>query len=469
MKRNYHSQIHDVVNMRPSSIITIRQYRLITYYLILGHVSELYSSVLAEPEHLELANKLLSVGKHSDALPHFQEAIKDDPNNYLAYFKRATVYLAIDRPKSALEDLNKSLELNKDFVPALSQRASLYAKMGSLDAAHLDYERLLKLEPSKIEKMRDEIMNVKDLIENYRYDVTLSPQSSIDRNYASSECGSKVVGTNDEAKKASHVVNGMIDEYMLNPCKTKIWFVIELCEKVQPSRIEIANYELFSSTFKDFIVYFSDVYPASDWKLLGQYTASDSRVLQAFDLKQVGFGKYIRIELLSHYGNEHYCPISEVKVYGTSMVEDYEINESPDKLSNNNNDAIKTAKPRRRTSAYRVYRNMMTEGPTCGLLKIDKPQSKGNIVNNKKEAPNTPLPTQQPVVNRTSPLKPSVFVDLSNKVKALEASLKIQREEMERRLNQRLDKFTSEQRSFSFTFASIVIAYLVYKLMLDLL
>lgn len=469
--------------MRPPTIDISRLYshphQAIFQYLLLSHAFTLIGLVLAGPENLELANKLLGSGKYSDALPQFHEAIKDDPNNYLTYFKRATVYLALNSPKSALEDLNKALELNKDFTPALSQRASLYIKLGSLDEARADYERLLKMEPGddealiKIEKVRQEMKSAPDLIENFQFDVTSSPQSSIDRNYASSECGSKVVGTNDEAKKANHVCNSMNDEYMLNPCKTKIWFVIELCEKVQPSRIEIANYELFSSTFKDFIVYFSDVYPASDWKLLGQYTATDSRVLQAFDLKQVGFGKYIRIELLSHYGNEHYCPISEVKVYGTSMVEDYEINEDSEKLNNNNNEAVEPTKRRRRTSAYRVYRNMMTQGPTCGLLKFEKPQSnKGGLVNNKKEAPKLPQPTQQPVANRTSPLKPSIFVELSNKVKALETSLKIQREEMERRLqslDQRLDKFTAEQRSFSFTFASIVIAYLVYKLMLDLL
>ncbi|ERE70968.1 protein osteopotentia-like protein [Cricetulus griseus] len=49
-----------------------------------------------------------------------------------------------------------------------------------------------------------------------------------------------------------------MDLYMLNPCSTKIWFVIELCEPIQVKQFDIANYELFSSTPKDFLVSISD-------------------------------------------------------------------------------------------------------------------------------------------------------------------------------------------------------------------
>lgn len=304
------------------------------------------------------------------------------------------------------------------------------------------------------------------------------------KNYASAECA-KVVETNPEAKKASHIMNDMIDEYMLNPCKTKIWFVIELCETIQATHIEIANYELFSSTPKDFTVYFSDIYPASDWKLVGQFTATDSRTLQAFDLNQVGFGKFIRVELHSHYGNEHYCPISEVKVYGASMVDEYEKSEKPVDLKSHEIDKA-ARKPKRRTSAYRVYRNMMTDIDICGLSRsLERYDSDVNpsALQQKEQPPSfvQPQPTPQPL-NRTMPLKPSIFVELSNKVKALETSSKNQEEiiknqeefirvfkdKIERRLivvESKLEKFISNFNKF----ALIVIACIVYKLMLDIM
>lgn len=165
-------------------------YQSIHYYLILSYAFELLGSVLGDTasDHLEFAKKLLSAGKYSDALPHFHEAINNDPANYLTYFKRATVFLALNRPKAALEDLSKALELNQNFISALSQRASLQVKLGNLDDAHIDYEQLLKHEPNnndalimynKIEKLKDEIMNVQDLFQDYQYDVSLNTLNPI--------------------------------------------------------------------------------------------------------------------------------------------------------------------------------------------------------------------------------------------------------------------------------------------------
>lgn len=57
------------------------------------------------------------------------------------------------------------------------------------------------------------------------------------RNYSSYECGAKIVAANNEAEGTSRILNELVDEYMLNPCKTKIWFVIELCETVQASQV----------------------------------------------------------------------------------------------------------------------------------------------------------------------------------------------------------------------------------------
>lgn len=59
------------------------------------------------------------------------------------------------------------------------------------------------------------------------------------RNYSSYECGAKIVAANNEAEGTSRILNELVDEYMLNPCKAKIWFVIELCETVQASQVSL--------------------------------------------------------------------------------------------------------------------------------------------------------------------------------------------------------------------------------------
>ncbi|KAJ8012259.1 hypothetical protein DPEC_G00066820 [Dallia pectoralis] len=150
-------------------------------------------------------------------------------------------------------------------------------------------------------------------------------------NYASVECGAKILGSNPEAKSTSAILMESMDHYMLNPCSNKIWFIIELCDPIQVKQLDIANFELFSSTPKDFLVSISDRYPTSKWVRLGTFHARDERTVQTFPLDEQlyakyvkMFTKYIKVELVSHHGSEHFCPLSLMRVFGTSMVEEYE-------------------------------------------------------------------------------------------------------------------------------------------------
>ncbi|KAM8874829.1 LOW QUALITY PROTEIN: SUN domain-containing ossification factor [Spinachia spinachia] len=156
-------------------------------------------------------------------------------------------------------------------------------------------------------------------------------QKNFKNNYASVECGAKMLSANTEAKSTAAILMENMDLYMLNPCSNKIWFVIELCEPIQVKQLDIANFELFSSTPKDFLVSISDRYPTNKWVKLGTFHARDERIVQSFPLDEQLYAKYvkmfikyIKVELLSHFGSEHFCPLSLIRVFGTSMVEEYE-------------------------------------------------------------------------------------------------------------------------------------------------
>ncbi|KAJ0065317.1 hypothetical protein NL108_007037, partial [Boleophthalmus pectinirostris] len=153
-------------------------------------------------------------------------------------------------------------------------------------------------------------------------------QSKFKNNYASVECGAKILSANSEAKSTSAILKENMDLYMLNPCSTKIW---QLCEPIQVKQLDIANFELFSSTPKDFLVSLSDRYPTNKWVKLGTFHARDKRTVQSFPLDEQLYAKYVKVELLSHFGSEHFCPLSLIRVFGTSMVEEYdEIADSQD-------------------------------------------------------------------------------------------------------------------------------------------
>ena len=113
---------------------------------------------------------MLSRGAYSDALSHFHAAVDGDPSNYMSYYKRATVYMALSRSRPALADLDKILTLKPDFRKARLQRGGLLLKMGRLDEAHIDLENVVRHEPENEEAMKiyNLIFPLKDQIEEVR-------------------------------------------------------------------------------------------------------------------------------------------------------------------------------------------------------------------------------------------------------------------------------------------------------------
>ncbi|KAJ2558110.1 hypothetical protein EV175_000955 [Coemansia sp. RSA 1933] len=146
-------------------------------------------------------------------------------------------------------------------------------------------------------------------------------------NFASADCAAVVLKANKEAKGQTAILNPKKDQYMLNECMADDKFVIvELCDDILIDTLVLGNYEFFSSTFKDTMVYVSDRYPPKNntWTPLGHFQARNNRDAQVFPVHDPPiWAKYIRVDFLSHYGNEHYCPLTVFKVYGTTQMEQY--------------------------------------------------------------------------------------------------------------------------------------------------
>ncbi|XP_076064358.1 uncharacterized protein LOC143038689 isoform X2 [Oratosquilla oratoria] len=151
------------------------------------------------------------------------------------------------------------------------------------------------------------------------------------KNHASPDCGSKLVAANPEATHAHKVIASNKDEYLLNKCGDKTWFVIELCESIRPQQFDIANFELFSNLPQNITVHGSHRYPSREWTLLGRYEGQEgNRALQTFDIEaSIDFFKFIKVEVLSHYGTEFFCPISLFRIYGLSEFEVLETEDAP--------------------------------------------------------------------------------------------------------------------------------------------
>ncbi|XP_023345107.1 SUN domain-containing ossification factor [Eurytemora carolleeae] len=143
------------------------------------------------------------------------------------------------------------------------------------------------------------------------------------KNFASPDCTAKILAGNPESQGSGNVISNSRDEYILNKCTDKAWFVVELCESIKALKIQIANFELYSSSPKVFRVYIGNIYPGreKDWVEFGTFTYEDERSIQQFTNEEGVLGKYAKVEVLSHHGTEHYCPISLFRVYGISEID----------------------------------------------------------------------------------------------------------------------------------------------------
>uniref|UniRef100_A0A8C3VV35 DnaJ homolog subfamily C member 3 n=1 Tax=Catagonus wagneri TaxID=51154 RepID=A0A8C3VV35_9CETA len=107
-------------------------------------------------KHLELGKKLLAAGQLADALSQFHAAVDGDPDNYIAYYRRATVFLAMGKSKAALPDLTKVIELKMDFTAARLQRGHLLLKQGKLDEAEDDFKKVVCVWDAELRELRAE-------------------------------------------------------------------------------------------------------------------------------------------------------------------------------------------------------------------------------------------------------------------------------------------------------------------------
>ncbi|CAO1637241.1 unnamed protein product [Sympodiomycopsis kandeliae] len=158
-------------------------------------------------------------------------------------------------------------------------------------------------------------------------------------NFASMDCAAVVHRTNPSAKFASSILSEKKDRYLLSPCPDVSggdskgnYVIVELCDEINIDTIVLANYEFFSRMFKRFKISVAQSLSSSKesegWHELGIFRARNLRGVQVFQAVKnktpsSRFFRYVRIDFLEYYGNEFYCPLSLLRVYGLTQMDDY--------------------------------------------------------------------------------------------------------------------------------------------------
>merc|ERR1712051_797939 len=145
------------------------------------------------------------------------------------------------------------------------------------------------------------------------------------KNFASVECGAKLIKSSPSLKHPQHLINKNQDEYMLMECNDQNFFIIELCETIKVMRFELDNFELYSGAARNFTVRTVDKYSNNlkDWNVIGNFEASSDKmgVQNFFDFELKLFGKFVRVDINSYHGSEHFCTMTSFRVFGVSEYE----------------------------------------------------------------------------------------------------------------------------------------------------
>lgn len=151
-------------------------------------------------------------------------------------------------------------------------------------------------------------------------------------NYASLDCSARVHSSHKSMKSASSILSSKKDKYLLAPCSIDNKdIVVELCDDIRVDTVQLANFEFFSGVFKDIAI---SLGPTPDvrgpgWEIMGVYQAKNVRGVQTFRPfnRPHNFYRFIRIEFRTHYGKEYFCPVSLLRVYGLTQMEEWRMEE----------------------------------------------------------------------------------------------------------------------------------------------
>eukprot|EP00956_Cyclotella_meneghiniana_P044065 scaffold300355_cov79-Cyclotella_meneghiniana.AAC.1 len=248
---------------------------------------------------------------------------------------------SVDDVQSELDqdDESPSAQLDQDLI---NQTTNNETVIGNNDAHHASETNATNNNTETTSSEIEIEAESKDDDEDER-----PPQILVD--YAAKVSGGQILEKSPTLKGTSNLLTGDMDRYAIAPCQDKKYVVIGLSEDILVKIIQLANYERYSSHVKEFQVLASQEYPTQNndqWTDLGTYTALSKSGEQSFELKEPAWARYLKFKFLSHYGVEHYCTVSQIKVHGSTMLQGFHEqwiesemdNEDGDNVESNQND-----------------------------------------------------------------------------------------------------------------------------------
>ena len=95
--------------------------------------------------YLRLGDAAYESGEHQRAIEHYDEAIRLNPQDAMAFNNRGMAYGRLGQSKRAIQDFNEAIRLNPQYAYFYYLRGLVYGELGKAKEAERDFTKAKEL------------------------------------------------------------------------------------------------------------------------------------------------------------------------------------------------------------------------------------------------------------------------------------------------------------------------------------